>query len=177
MRLLILSEKKNNKIISFLKEKGEVVWTNNKITQDDVQDFDWIVSYGYRHIIKKNVLNKTKNRIINLHISYLPYNRGANPNYWSFKEKTPKGVSIHFIDEGIDTGPILIQKLCMFDQSHTLKSSYDILSETIENLFFNNFDKIIKGKLKPKPQKGTGTYHTKNDLLHKIDYNTKVKEI
>ena len=36
MRLLILSEKKNKKIINFLKEKGEVVWTNNKITQDDV---------------------------------------------------------------------------------------------------------------------------------------------
>ena len=38
-----------------------------------------------------------------MHISYLPFNRGAHPNYWSFKDNSPKGVTIHFIDNGIDT--------------------------------------------------------------------------
>ena len=46
--------------------------------------FDFIVSYGYRHILSKNILDLLPNKIINLHISYLPYNRGADPNFWSF---------------------------------------------------------------------------------------------
>ena len=176
-KFLFLSEKKNDKMISFLKERGQVTWMDRKINLEDVKDFDWIISFGYRNIISKNIIDKTKNKIINLHISYLPYNRGANPNYWSFKENTPKGVSIHFIDEGIDTGPILLQSLCEFDESQTLKSSYNILIQTIENLFFDNFDKIMNGKVKSKPQVGNGTYHKKNDLLNNINYNTKIKEI
>ena len=43
-----------------------------------------------------------KRPIVNLHISYLPFNRGSHPNYWSFVENTPKGVSIHEIDEQIE---------------------------------------------------------------------------
>lgn len=43
-------------------------------------------------------------------MSYLPYNKGTHPNYWSFIENTPKGVMIHEIDKGIDTGNIIVQK-------------------------------------------------------------------
>ena len=60
-------------------------------------------------ILFLKTLNEVKT-LINLHISYLPYNRGSYPNYWSFKENTPNGVSIHHIDDGIDTGPVLVQK-------------------------------------------------------------------
>ena len=43
-------------------------------------------------------------------MSYLPWNRGADPNFWSILEDTPKGVTIHIMDESIDTGDILYQK-------------------------------------------------------------------
>ena len=61
------------------------------------------------------LLKNSKNNIINLHISYLPYNRGAHPNFWSFVENTPSGVSIHQVDSGIDTGKIVIQKQINFN--------------------------------------------------------------
>ena len=110
MNILYLGEKQNKKMFSFLSKYGETYFHNNELEYLNYQKFDWIVSYGYRHIISKNHIDNLKNPIINLHISYLPFNRGAHPNYWSFKEKTPKGVTIHFMDEGIDTGPILVQK-------------------------------------------------------------------
>jgi methionyl-tRNA formyltransferase len=43
-------------------------------------------------------------------LSYLPFNRGAHPNFWSFIEKTQAGVSIHKINKGIDTGNIILRK-------------------------------------------------------------------
>ena len=177
MKILYLSEQYNVKFMSFLKEKGEVNWTRKKINPTIIADYNWVISYGYKHILSREILKNSKNNVINLHISYLPYNRGADPNYWSFKENTPKGVTIHFIDEGIDTGPILIQKLCAFDKSHTLKSSYDLLKETIETLFFHNFDNIINGNIKPKPQVGKGSMHYKKDLKKPLNYNTKVNKI
>ena len=110
MVFLYLSEDKCPKMTSFLSERGKVIWTKEKFTLENVSKYDWIISYGYRHLISEEIIKYLKNPIINLHISYLPFNRGAHPNYWSFKEKTIKGVTIHFIDSGIDTGPILIQK-------------------------------------------------------------------
>ena len=67
--------------------------------------------------------------MINIHISMLPWNCGADPNFWSWFYATPKGVSIHCIDSGIDTGGLLTQAEIMFPAGETLRTSYDRLME------------------------------------------------
>ena len=117
MKLLYLGVK--SKLIDFLKNYGDVEFFQEKnLEKEFVKDFDWIISYGYRFLIGKEILEITKNPIINLHISYLPYNRGADPNYWSFIEKSPKGVSIHKIDNSIDRGDIYVQKRIYFKRKN-----------------------------------------------------------
>jgi methionyl-tRNA formyltransferase len=180
MKILYLGYPENA-IHSFLQTKGTVFQTQEKISFD-VDQFDWIISYGYSHILKQDIIDSAKNPIINLHISYLPYNRGADPNFWSWFENTPKGVTIHQIDKGIDTGDILIQKMVNFEGTETLSSSYDILRKEIECLFIENFDNITKNIIFPKKQHGTGTYHSRKDLepykhLLKNGWNTPVKQI
>jgi methionyl-tRNA formyltransferase len=180
MKILYLGYPENS-IHSFLQTKGTVFQTQEKISFE-VNQFDWIISYGYSHIIKQDVIDSAKNSIINLHISYLPYNRGADPNFWSWLENTPKGVTIHQIDKGIDTGDIFIQKEIKFEENESLSSSYEILRKEIETLFIENFDNIIKGSIFPKKQKGKGTYHSKKDLepykyLLTQGWNTPVKQI
>ena len=59
------------------------------------------------------MLDQINYRAINLHISYLPWNRGADPNLWS-AVGMPKGVTIHYINDGFDTGDILFQKAILF---------------------------------------------------------------
>jgi len=178
MNILYLGEAECENITRFLRKFGEVKFFNNQIIQlDCVKKFDWIISYGYRYILDYKILSNTKNPIINLHISYLPYNRGAHPNYWSFKEKTPSGVSIHYLDEGIDTGPILVQERCYFENSETLKTSYFKLKNSIEEMFYKNFEKIINGEITPIPQTSKGTYHSKNDLPKNISWQTLIKNI
>lgn len=180
MRILYLGYPKND-IHYFLQTKGTVYQTQEKINFD-ISQFDWIISYGYSHIIKQDVIDKAKNPIINLHISYLPFNKGADPNFWSWFENTPKGVTIHQIDNGVDTGDIFIQKEINFKENETLSSSYEILKKEIETLFIKSFDDIINGFILPKKQNGEGTSHLKKDLnkykhLFTQGWNTPVNQI
>ena len=124
-----------------------------------------MISYNYKYIIKEDVLNLLSVKAINLHISFLPWNRGAHPNFWSFAEDSPKGVTIHLMDKGIDTGNILIQKKIFIDEKkETLKSSYEILHREIQDLFKSYWQEIKKGKIKPEKQKERGSIHYKKDL-------------
>jgi len=101
----------------------------------EMNNIDFVISYRYRHMVNRSIIEYLNGKIINLHISLLPWNRGADPNLWSFLEDTPKGVTIHYIDEGLDTGEILVQKDVSYDMNDTLRSSYNRLSATIEDLF------------------------------------------
>jgi methionyl-tRNA formyltransferase len=170
----------------FLRDcEKEVVQKEDKLTPDYIRQnkIDFIVSHGYRHIIKPDIIQMMSERIINLHISFLPFNRGADPNLWSFLESTPSGISIHKVDEGLDTGAIYIQKELYFDDSHTLSSSYAILQREIVELFVQNWDAIKNGNLKAVPQKGKGTFHYLKDkepylfLLKERGWDTPVKLI
>lgn len=125
--------------------------------------FDFIISYGYHHIIKEPWLSKYAGRMINLHISLLPWNRGADPNYWSWRDHTPKGVTIHQIDAGIDTGPILAQAVCPMTAGHTLRSSYEALHAQMVALFAATWPGIRAGTITPTPQSGGGSFHRKSD--------------
>ena len=130
-----------------------------------VESYDLIISFGYKHIINADLLNLINIPIINLHISFLPWNRGAHPNFWSFYENSPKGVTIHLIDKGIDTGPIIYQKIVNFTKKEvTFEQTYLVLKSEIEDLFISNISSIISGKYKIKSQCGKGSFHKKSDL-------------
>ncbi len=176
-KFLLLSEYESSSVYKYLSSIGSTKLMSGKIESKYLSQFDWIISYGYKHIIQKEIIQAVKNPIINLHISYLPFNRGAHPNYWSFKEQSPKGVTIHFIDEGIDTGPILIQKKSKFEPFDTLNSTYLKLKEDIETLFCENFMRIIGGEIKPKKQIGKGSFHLKSDLPKGVNWNININKI
>ncbi len=147
---------KKTKLINFLKSKKIVVTQHqNKILSKNlIRKYDFIISFGYRKIIPIKILSSLKRPIINLHISYLPYNRGAYSNFWSFLKNTPKGVTIHEIDKGIDTGDILFRKKITFklNKNTSFKSTYKILFYEIEKLFKKNYKPIVNGNYKKKKQ-------------------------
>ena len=103
-------------------------------------------------------------KAINLHISYLPWNRGADPNFWSFVEDTPKGITIHYLDEGVDTGDIIVQEEIKFDSDReTLATSYEKLQAAIQNLFKQNWPNIKNEKCQGQKQVGKGSTHKVRD--------------
>ncbi len=165
------------KIIEYLNTiQEQIISYDDRITIEQVKDInpDYIISYGYRHIIKSDMVKYYRRKIINLHISLLPWNKGANPNFWSFWENTPKGVTIHYIDEGLDTGDIILQKEIFFDEHETLKTSYDKLQTEIEQLFIKHWDDIKNQQITAIPQPSQGSFHYNSDFLalaNKLDLN------
>jgi hypothetical protein len=142
---------------------------------------DWIVSYGYQHILREPVLQATRRPILNIHISYLPWNRGSDPNFWSWYDNTAKGVSIHAIDKGIDTGPIYAQREVTFSDpaQETLATTYTKLRVEAVKLFAETWPVLRTGSVAPTPQLHRGTYHRSQPwgkLLAK-GFDTPVAEI
>lgn len=170
MKILFLTNNKNSMpLVDWLENNAheDVVLWDSKLTKENIlrDNPELIISYNYRYIIKKEIIDLFPDRIINLHISFLPWNKGAHPNMWSFLEDTPKGVTIHLIDEGLDTGKILIQKRVRINEAeHTLNSSYELLHKQIQDLFKINWHEIKRGKIKPKTQDAKGTNHSMKDF-------------
>ena len=170
MRCLFLGyNRKKTKLIKMLEKKGyKVSNITRKISLSDIKNNDLYISFGYRKIIPKKIIQKAKRPIINLHLSFLPFNRGAHPNFWSFIEDTPSGVSIHEMDNGVDTGPIIFQKKIKFNykknKNITFKSTYNILFKEVESLFAKNINKLISKNYKTYKQKNKFSIHKKKDL-------------
>lgn len=165
MKVLFLTNNENSHgLYTWLKEvkNEEVILFSERCTFEDVKRIkpEIIISYNYRFIINQDIISFISNRIINLHVSLLPWNRGAHPNVWSFLEDTPKGVTIHLIDEGLDTGDILVQKEVHFDEeTETLKTSYNKLHMEIQDLFKENWEALKSCRIKPSKQSGKGSIH------------------
>lgn len=183
MNILLLGEKCSLINDTLILKGHNTFLFNDKIMAENVLHYDFIISFGYRHIIKKDIIDLFPDKIINMHISYLPYNKGADPNLWSYLENSPKGVTIHKIDAGLDTGDILLQKNVQDNIEDTLKTSYDRLINEIVSLFNENVDNILNNKINAFKQQGKGSMHYLKDkekymyLLKKSGYDTPVKEL
>lgn len=156
------------------------------LTLEDLlrHDIGFAISYRYLHRVQQDVLQRLLGRIINLHISLLPWNRGVDPNLWSFVENTPKGVTIHHIDAGLDTGDIIYQQSLTFnDAAETLASSYKKLNDAIIALFSKHWLDIRAGLAPRHPQPPGGNYHRWADrgrvwhLLAKKQWETPVASL
>lgn len=131
----------------------------------DNAKINYVISYNYKYIIPSDVVQYLSGRIINLHASFLPWNRGANPNFWSFIDNTPKGISIHYIDAGLDTGEVLVQKELIFDEMHeSFSSSYERINREMVKMFQDNWPFIKEKKLRPMKQSGEGSFHYSKEL-------------
>jgi methionyl-tRNA formyltransferase len=86
---------------------------NHPLSLETIQNFnpDLLVSLAGNEIFRQPLIESAKYGIINLHSALLPKYRGLMPSFWVMRfneEKT--GVSVFFVDQGIDSGPIIVQK-------------------------------------------------------------------
>ncbi|MUV85128.1 formyl transferase [Natronomonas sp. CBA1123] len=139
---------------------------------------DYLVSCGYRHIVPEEVLSIPSEGCLNLHPAYLPYNRGANPNVWSIVDGTPAGVTLHYMDPGIDTGNIIARRTVETDFSDTGKDLYERLGDAQVELFQDVWPDIVEKNVDVIEQDAdAGTYHETSDFkdLCHLDPHEEVK--
>lgn len=152
----------------WIKKRGhDVVLCNEVIDYSWCQNksFDLVVSYTYRYILSKEVIEAFDGNVVNLHNSFLPFNRGADPNIWSVVDKTPRGVTLHYMDAGLDKGYIIAQKFVIDGENETFKSSYDNLDAAAKELFKEAFYYVDFWPELKKQAIGIGNYHSVKDGL------------
>ena len=133
---------------------------------------DLAVSVLFGYVLKREFLTLFPKGCINLHPALLPYNRGMNPNVWSIVEGTPSGATLHFIDEGVDTGDVVAQREVPVEPIDTGASLYHKLEQACVALFADTWAQIRSGRASRIPQSAeAGSTHRARDisLIDEID--------
>jgi methionyl-tRNA formyltransferase len=117
---------------------------------------DLIVICHFKKLISPKIIKLPKLGCINLHPSLLPYYRGMSPQHFPIiNGESETGVTIHFVDEGIDTGDIILQKKIninnqdyVSDLQNKMKTIYaTIVVEAIEKLESNDNQYFVQKHL------------------------------
>jgi methionyl-tRNA formyltransferase len=113
-------------------------------------DPDLLISIAGNQIFKKPLIELAPKGCLNLHTALLPKYRGLMPSFWVLKnDETNTGVSVFFVDEGIDSGPILVQKKIKIENrtqeeliQYTKKLGMDAIIEAIEKIQKGSYELI-----------------------------------
>lgn len=114
------------------------------------------VSVYFGYILRRPLLQLFPRGVVNLHPSLLPHGRGAYPNVWAIVDGTPAGVTLHWVDEGVDTGDIAAQREVPVEAWDTGQSLYHKLNEAAAQLFRDSWAALQAGTLPRTPQPTTG---------------------
>ncbi len=118
-----------------------------------------IIVVAYGKIIPKRILELPKYNCINVHASLLPKYRGAAPIQWSLiNGEEVTGITTMLMDEGVDTGDILLQGEIKIDIDDTSETLGRKLSELGAGLLLKTIEGIADNSITPKPQTGEPSY-------------------
>tara|TARA_Y100001935_G_C17309084_1_gene514486 strand:+ start:757 stop:1641 length:885 start_codon:yes stop_codon:yes gene_type:complete len=142
----------NNFQIDYLKVKN--INSSNFIQKIKKYECDLFVSMSFNQIFGLEIINLPPKKTINCHAGKLPFYRGRNILNWALiNDEVEFGITVHYMDKGIDTGDIILQKTYPISDSDNystlLKKSYEecpkLLLEAV-NKIRNNEVEIIKQK-------------------------------
>ena len=120
---------------------------------------DLIVVVAYGKILPLRILSLPVHGCINIHASLLPKYRGAAPIQWAIIKGGKKtGTTTMLMDEGLDTGDILLQDETDISPDDTADTLGQKLSETGASLLIKTIEQLKDGSLHPVPQTGTPSY-------------------
>ena len=161
--LFLTNNDNTRELQKLLKSRDEdLVVYDDRISAEWLREIDpsFLISFNYQYIIKPDVIEVMGGRAVNVHCSLLPFNKGSNPNVFSFYTDTPKGVTIHELSAELDGGRILLQSELPLTDEETFKSSYDKLLDEAIRLVSDNWEDLKHLRIRPIEQIGAGSYHT-----------------
>ena len=144
----------------FENEDTSIDLLNKKNLETDLGFLFW-----WPKLISKKLLSIPKKGFINTHPSYLPHSRGKNYNFWTIVENAPFGVSLHFVEEGIDCGDIVAQKQIHYDWEDNGGTLFKKSRDTMIELFKDSYGDIRNFKFSLKKQNlSKGSFHYEKEM-------------
>jgi methionyl-tRNA formyltransferase len=145
--------KKDAEVISQLKNSGADVFV--------------VVAYG--QILSSEILKIPKLGCVNVHGSILPQYRGAAPIQWSLANgETQTGITTMLMDEGMDTGAMLLKSYTPIGLLDNAQQIATILASQGAQLLIETLNELVRGEVTPTPQNPADATYA--PLLQKSDY-------
>jgi len=117
-----------------------------------------IISIASPQIFKRDVISSARYSL-NIHAALLPNNRGMMPSFWVLaKGETETGVTVHFVDENIDTGDIIVQKKIEIELNETLHTLQMKVADIGSIALIEAVRILHEGTIKPIRPRGEGSY-------------------
>ena len=136
-----------------------------------------VVAYG--KILPSEILHWPQYGCINIHASLLPELRGAAPIQWAILSGLKKtGVTSMQMDEGLDTGDMLLKGEIEIDDDMDAETLHDELSRMGASVMHDTIEQLIKGELKPVKQQGESTYASMlSKDISPVDWSKTAREV
>lgn len=156
---------------------------SSEFLEDIVQyGADIFVSMSFNQILKKQIIELPELGFINCHAGALPFYRGRNPLNWVLiNGESSFGITVHYVDEGIDTGDIIEQRLYPISSRDTYGSLLNKAIFECANVLYSAIVKIIRGDLSRCKQSDihpVGTYFGRRGPGDEvIDFNWPAKRL
>jgi methionyl-tRNA formyltransferase len=176
----ILEAKANANSLNFI--------THPNISSDDfhqrMMEFqcDLFVSMSFNQIFRNKLINLPPLRVINCHAGKLPFYRGRNILNWVLiNDEKEFGITVHYIDDGIDTGDIIIQRCYPITDSDNYDTLLNCAYEGCAETLYDGIKEIQSNNVKPIKQTdihAIGHYCTgRREGDEKLDWNQKSRDI
>lgn len=125
---------------------------------------DLIVSVNFAQILKKEMINIPTKGCINTHASLLPMYKGRAPLNWAMiNGEKEVGVTVHYIEEGIDTGDIIIQEKIIVDEKDYINDILKKVKKIYPNIVLKAIKLIENDDVKLIHQANEGSYFGKTN--------------
>ena len=131
-----------------------------------------VIAFG--QILPKEILEMTPYGCVNVHASLLPKYRGAAPIQWAvINGEKESGVTTMQMDEGLDTGDMLLKTTIVLDEKETGGSLHDKLSDAGAKLCVETLKRLEEGSIQPEKQGESPTEYARmlNKAMGAIDWN------
>lgn len=171
----VVAEEKGIKVYQPLKVRDEEFVETLRAYNPDV-----IVVVAFGQIIPLSILKMPKFGCVNIHGSLLPKYRGAAPIQWAVLDgEKETGITTILMDEGIDTGDILLKKTIKIDTDETSGSLFDKLMALGAETILETLDELENGSLTPIKQGESPTAYAKmlTKAMGLIDFTKSAKEL
>lgn len=155
----IISKLDESKKVSYILKQNNIpkitlnkpINSNESVNKIKAYQPDLLISILGNQIFKDPIINLAPKGCLNLHTALLPKYRGLMPTFWVLKNNEKKtGVSVFYVDKGIDSGPIIVQKEVVIGNKtqeeligYTKKLGMEAIAESV-NLIYNDTVVLMK---------------------------------
>ncbi|MFT7860922.1 MAG: methionyl-tRNA formyltransferase [Sulfurimonas sp.] len=133
--------------------KHENINSQEFLQKLQIYDCDLFVSMSFNQIFKHEIMNMPRYKTINCHAGKLPFYRGRNILNWALiNDEKEFGITVHYMDEGIDTGDIIMQRVYPISSSDTYATLLEKAYIECANILYDSIVLFKQGEVNGKKQ-------------------------